>query len=131
MLLFGVTGCSQVSGQSKSELDLTGTTWRATSIDRSAAREGVESTLSFPEPGKIAGDAGCNRYFGPVTIDGTAMTFGLMGSTRMMCPPAQMDQEQAFMKALGRVTRFDVEDAKLRLYADDGGAPIVELEKAE
>ena len=124
-------GCSQMSGQAQSELDLTGTSWRATSIDRSPARPGVDSTLSFNEPGKVAGNAGCNQYFGPVEINGTDMKFGLMGMTQMMCPPEQMDQEQAFAKALGRVTRFDVMDGKLLLYADDGGAPIVELEKVQ
>jgi len=81
-------------------LDLADTQWVAEDIDGEGIADGVESTLSIDTSGRAAGLGGCNRYFGDVTFADGTIEFGPLGSTRMACPEAAMDQEQRFFTAL-------------------------------
>ena len=57
----------------------------------------------------MTGSGGCNRLFGAATVAGDSLTFGDIGTTRMACAPAVMEQEQKFLAALAatRSFRFD------------------------
>jgi len=48
----------------------------------------------------LSGTAGCNRAMGRVTTAGTAVTFGPLATTRMLCDAPRMTQEAALLKAL-------------------------------
>lgn len=48
----------------------------------------------------LSGTAGCNRAMGRVTTTGTAVTFGPLATTRMLCDAPRMAQEAALLKAL-------------------------------
>jgi len=98
---------------------LVGTRWKLSSIGGAAALDGVEATLEFAEPGKVAGKASCNRYFGSVEINGDAVTFSQMGSTKMMCAENIMAQETAFLKALGAAQRAVRDGANLVVSSAD------------
>jgi heat shock protein HslJ len=113
--------------------NLEGTEWIAESIDGTPVAEGVRSTISFQEEGKVGGSAGCNNYFGSWTVEGDAIAFGHVGSTKMMCPPAQIDQEDRFLGALGQAERFEVRDGMLLIYCTGHAEPIrfVPLESAD
>ena len=50
--------------------------------------------------------------------------FGGIGTTRMACAPALMDQEQKFLGALAATRTFRFEGPYLRFY-DAGGAELV------
>ena len=68
----------------------------------------------------MAGSAGCNRYFGTWSASGSALTIDPAGTTRKACPPPVMQQEQAFLRALGRVARATPDgDALVLSDADD------------
>ena len=66
---------------------LAGTSWILKELDGAAPVEGGRSpaNLEFLADGRIAGTTGCNRYFGPFTIAGDALTTGQLGSTLMSC----------------------------------------------
>ena len=117
----------QVEELEVSAENLAGITWVLDSYGSQdqpqSVREDVVISLEYdPEPGRLSGSAGCNRYFGKVEVDSGEMIFSTsqMGMTRMACSQPIMDQETAFMDLLSQVTRFEVRDGKLFLLTDDG-----------
>ncbi len=78
-------------------------------------------TLTLGEDGRAYGTAGCNHWFAPYRLDGEHLRFSEIGSTRKLCSPAVMEQEQRFLDALGRVERWDVSPLdQLRLWPAQG-----------
>ena len=107
------------------ENPLLGTSWRLEDLGGAADMvESVEATLEFPEPGRAGGAGSCNRFFGTVAIDGDAMTFGELASTKRACPDELMQQERRYLEALRDVQRFALDGATLRLFTRDADAPL-------
>jgi copper homeostasis protein (lipoprotein) len=75
---------------------------------------------------RVSGSGGCNRLLGGYRIDGNRISFGKFAATLMACP-AGMDQEQAFLGALGQAARWRVVGSHLELFVA-GGATIARLE---
>jgi heat shock protein HslJ len=111
------------------DVDLLGTAWLAREIGGQPVIDShVRSTMGFVEAGKVSGEAGCNRYFGPVAVDADAISFADLAATRMMCPDAQMDQEQRFLQALSAAKRLSLTgDGQMLLIYADGPDPIIRL----
>ncbi|MHC8306893.1 META domain-containing protein [Pseudomonas sp. PB3P13] len=65
-------------------------------------------TITLGDDGRAYGNGGCNHWFAPYSQEGNKLTFGKIGSTRKMCAPALMEQEQRFLQALEKVQRWDV-----------------------
>jgi heat shock protein HslJ len=84
----------------------------------------TQSTISFAEGGKVSGRGGCNRYFGTVEISGDKLKFGAMGSTKMACPEALMDQEDRFLAALQKAERYAMQGAYLLIYVNGMEKPL-------
>jgi len=105
-------------------LPLEGTQWRLDMI--AAGTDEVSSVVAGTEPalvlegGQTSGDTGCNSFSGSYELDGAALTFGLLATTRMACAPDVMAQEAAVLEALGEVATWSVEEDRLTL-ADTGG----------
>ena len=76
-------------------------------------------TLNFADGG-VNGTASCNNYFGEATQAGSALSFGAIGSTRMACSDAIMQQENAYLAALGTVNSFSLENDQLILTYENG-----------
>jgi len=82
---------------------------------------GQPITLELLDDGRLAGHAGCNRYFAEATPgpDG-GIAIGPVGATRMACEPEVMDRETAFFGRLDRVARWSRDgDHLLLLDGDD------------
>ncbi|MDZ5601390.1 META domain-containing protein [Pseudomonas sp. RP23018S] len=80
-------------------------------------------TLTLGADGRAYGNAGCNHWFAPYTLNGDALHFGHVGSTRKLCAPALMEQEGRFLKALETVQRWDVShEGQVRFWPHDGKA---------
>jgi len=101
---------------------LAGTSWEVTGYNN--GREAVVSvlsgtalTLAFAPEGRVAGSAGCNRFFATYDLDGAKLSFGSPAATRMLCgkPEGVMDQEQRFLAALATVATARFEGARLEL----------------
>jgi heat shock protein HslJ len=103
---------------------LLGTIWRLENLAGTAVLDSVSATLEFPSEGQTAGTASCNRFTGPVTMAGTAITFGPQAVTRMACREAIMSQESAYLEALGKAERFRVEGPILYIYSAGREEPL-------
>jgi heat shock protein HslJ len=78
-------------------------------------------TITLDQDGRAFGTAGCNHWFASYTLKDQQISFGPTGSTRMMCAPALMEQEQRFLEALGKVQRWDLSETdQLRLWPAEG-----------
>src|ERR1700759_3192201 len=103
--------------------NLSGTDWKLEDLGGAAADHG-DATLSFPEPGKIAGNGSCNRFFGSAEINGDAIKLGGIGSTRMACPEPIMAQESKYLEALQAAERFEWKDPYLLVYCRGLDKPL-------
>jgi heat shock protein HslJ len=87
-------------------------------------------TAEFAD-GSMGGNAGCNSYFAAYAVDGNNITIEQAGSTRMFCEPQElMDQETAYLAALGTVTQFQIENGQLILL-DEGGNAVLTYNATE
>jgi heat shock protein HslJ len=78
-------------------------------------------TMTLGEDGRAYGTAGCNHWFAPYSVEDDTIRFGMVGSTRKMCAPALMEQEQRFLDALTKVQRWDISPIdQLRLWPAEG-----------
>lgn len=106
-----------------------GGAWLVEDIQSRGVLDYLQTTLQIANDGGVSGFGGCNRYFGDAEIDGDQIRFGALGSTRMACPEAVMDQESRFFAALELVRRWRVEPTGLLHLLDDEGATIVRLSR--
>ncbi|MES2432562.1 MAG: META domain-containing protein [Pseudomonadota bacterium] len=88
-----------------------GTDWVLASVDGTAVE--YTATLSLGQPGRLTGQAPCNRYFADVTRDGAAFKLGVIGATRMAC--LQIKGEAAFFQTLQGVETAEETSAQLVL----------------
>ncbi len=116
MLAVGLAMNADAEGADK----LIGAVWLAEDIRGGGVVDRVQSTISIDAAGKATGSGGCNRVFGSATVSGESLVFGGMGSTRMACAPAVMDQEQKFLAALADTRSFRFQGATLHFYSADG-----------
>lgn len=100
-------------------LSLTDVEWKLTSlngVDYSFAVPRI--TLTFAADNKVAGHAGCNRFFGSYTQSGSTISFGNMGATKMFCD-GKMEAEDAYLKTLSEVTGYSLSATTLQLKAGE------------
>lgn len=71
---------------------------------------------------QVAGSAGCNRFMGAYTRDGSTLRFGHLAATMMACPDGT-DLEPAMHAALQRVAGWQITGRVLTL-SDQAGAPL-------
>ena len=69
-------------------------------------------TITFSPDNKVAGHAGCNRYFGSYKKSQAELSFSQMGATKMFCD-GKMEIEDSFLKALAEVDRFVVSGERI------------------
>jgi len=112
--------------------ELNGSSWVAEDIDGRGVIDTLQSTISFENSLRVAGNAGCNRYFGSYTLAGPELEFGSLGSTMMACPEAVMDQERRFLRALEqtRVLRLDAA-TDLLYFSDAEGRDVLRFSRLE
>jgi heat shock protein HslJ len=108
---------------SKTALNLLGSEWQLEDLNGVAADHG-QATLTFPEAGKVAGNGSCNRFFGSAEINGDVIKLSALGSTRMACPEAVMNQESKYLEALQVAERFEWKDPHLLIYCKGFEKPL-------
>ena len=116
VLIFGLLTTAACSHTGKSPLnvvELIGTGWGLEEMDGGGVADRVQSTLHFERGDRIAGWGGCNRYFAGLRSHGDTIRIGPIGSTRRICPPVVMDQEDRFFKALEKARNLSMQDAYL------------------
>lgn len=69
---------------------------------------------------RIAGDGGCNRFWGYYRLLGKGeLAFSSIASTRMACASERSILEQVLLDALSGATRYEVVDSALTIHASD------------
>ena len=110
-----LTACTSPASQAEGG-DLTGKVWAITELTGKPPVAGTGISAEFSADGKVRGSAGCNRYSGTYTISANSITFSSpMATTMMMCDAAVMEQETAYLKALGEAKTYAVKDDQLTL----------------
>lgn len=96
---------------------IVGSAWLVTEIEGTLASDAVRSTVEFPQPRRVAGTAGCNRYSGPIDLVGNRIhSIGPLAATRIACPAPVMAQERRVLQALGRAQRLGRNGPLLVIY---------------
>ena len=104
-----VAGCAVTTRVAT--MDLPGSTWELVAMDGEALAGDAVPTLAFDEQGAVSGSTGCNTFSGEVAIDGNALSFGPLVTTRMACAdPAANAREAAFLSAMEGVSGYTVDD---------------------
>lgn len=103
---------------------LLGSEWRLVDLGGIAVVDRLEATLVFPEPGRVAGNASCNRFVGPFEIDGPAVHVGPLATTRRMCKPPAIKQEARYLKALEGAERIVWDGKNLSVYSKGIEKPL-------
>jgi putative lipoprotein len=98
--------------------------WRLEDLAGTGVIDDALATLEFTEPGRVSGRGSCNQFSGPVTVTGSAISFGPLVSTMMACAEAVMNQETRYLKALQGADRFALEGPYLLIYAKGIEKPL-------
>jgi heat shock protein HslJ len=109
---------------------LIGSIWLAEDIGGTGVVDDLQSKLQFVSPTQVAGHAGCNSFSGAAVLTTAKLSIGPLASTRKMCPPAVMDQENRFLRTLESVHSARVENDLLYLQ-DGGGQTVVRLSRTQ
>jgi heat shock protein HslJ len=109
---------------------LAGSTWVAEDIDHRGVIDYLQSRLQFVGTDRVAGFGGCNVFNGSAELSANRLRFGPLAATKKLCPPAIMDQEDRFFKALGRVRSARTENGLLYLL-DETGSDILRFWRVE
>ena len=104
--------------------DLAGTSWRVEDLGGETVPTDAGGTLEFPEAGRVAGRAFCNRYSGKAEISGSSIRFGPLAVTKMACGQAANERESRFLQALQKAERYAVEGNALLVYFGGSEQPL-------
>lgn len=111
MILFALSASLASADEPAPAADFSKMNWRLIEVD--GARPDWEATLNLGEPGRIFGQAPCNRYSGTVTREGTSFVPGTLAATRMAC--LQIEGEAEFFEILGGITTAEQGPGSLTL----------------
>lgn len=104
---------------------LRGPTWQLDSLRGQAVAASPAVTAVFTEDDRVAGSAGCNRYFGSAAVDGDKLTVQALGSTMMACEPTSvMEQEATYLQTLEAADRWEATAERLTIR-DSSGAVLL------
>lgn len=81
--------------------------------------------------GRISGMSGCNQYFATYETDGTTLTLGPTGGTRMSCDEERNQREAEFLAALAAVTEYRISRDTLTFIDSEGSELLAFRAKSE
>lgn len=100
---------------------LPGSSWALVEMSDQVLADAIP-TIAFGADGTVSGSTGCNTFNGTYTIDGSAITFGPLATTRMACAADVMAIEDAYLAALDGASSWSIgSDGQLML---DGTAAM-------
>ena len=99
--------------------------WVPVVIGGKPVPKGADLWLTVAFDGAVEGYTGCNRFTGTADLDAGELVLGPIAVTEMACAePGRMEQEAAFLKALGEVRGFVVAPGGLWLSRVDGSVAV-------
>jgi heat shock protein HslJ len=110
---------------------LQGTSWWVEDIAGKGVIDMSHTTIEFTEDGKLAGDTGCNRYFGSYELVGKTIRFGPLAGTRKACAESLMNQEMVFYQAMEKVSHWEIAETGLLHLRDEAATSLIRASKVE
>ncbi|MGI9472717.1 MAG: META domain-containing protein [Rubripirellula sp.] len=105
--------------------------WLVEDIEGKGVVDRAQSTVAFSPDGMVSGSTAVNRFHGKATIEGDEVTFGALATTRRAGPPALMDQESRYLRAMEKVARFKIEPTGILFLLDGQGEAVLRLSPME
>ena len=96
--------------------ELAGSEWRPVRLGASDVAPDTKAFVQFRSGGELAGQGGCNRFFGRYKIEGETIEIGPIGATRMACPEPVMAQEASLLAALEAARTWTRDRTSLVLF---------------
>jgi heat shock protein HslJ len=93
--------------------------WRLKDLGDSGVINNLQTTLRFDSRDRISGQGGCNRYTAPVKLAVGRLTVSAIASTKKLCSPAVMNQENRYFQALQNAERVSSEGPYLLVYSQN------------
>jgi putative lipoprotein len=103
---------------------LAGTSWRVEDLGGEKVPADAEGTLDFPDAGRVAGRAFCNRFSGKVETSGSSIRFGPLAVTKMACGQSANEREARFLQALHKAERYSLDGETLQVYFAGSERPL-------
>jgi heat shock protein HslJ len=103
---------------------LAGTKWSLEDLAGKGVVDNSRATLEFTADTAVSGSGSCNRFRGPVTVSGGAMSFGALAATKMFCGEAVTNQESEYFAALDAAERWEIKEPFLLIYAAGRPEPL-------
>lgn len=129
MMIERIDSMGETENCGLAQADLIGSYWKLTSlgdIDSQPTVEDSEAHMVLSADGSVKGHGGCNNFFGQYLLDGDALGFSGIASTKMLCP-GDNGVEFSFHNALEQTNRYEIDDRKLVLMSS-GGVQLATLE---
>lgn len=104
--------------------DLAGTSWAVQSIDGRPTAPRAPS-VAFAAEDRISGLGGCNRFTGVYEAEDGAISVRAIGRTEMACEGEVMSMEEAFFDVLNEAERYERQQDRLVITAEDGRAIVL------
>ena len=109
---------------------LTGGEWVVESVGGVTTGGDRRARIAFAADGRVTGSGGCNRLMGRADINGEAIAFGTLATTRMACVPKVMEQERKLLDALAATRSYRIAEIMLTLH-NASGAELVRLTRRQ
>lgn len=125
------TACTALLGKDTSAiapLALVGSTWMTMTVEGVSVPVDVESTLTFPDESRIAGNGGCNPFSATLEVAANELDIGPISRGRRVCTPEVMATESSYLAALQIVTSFRATELFLYL-SDESGRQRISLSR--
>lgn len=113
ILLFGIASCNSTKKSATKEDKLLNSYQVLSLHSKLPLNKKPTLNLDF-ELNKISGNAGCNDYGAIMTINENLIKFSTFFATKMFCDNMKIENE--FLKKLGMITHFKVDEKQLFLY---------------
>ena len=113
-----ITAACASKGPPAPSSDLAGTHWAVQSVDGQPLSG--PASVTFAHEDRISGATGCNNFRGIYEAENGAIDVRALGHTERACAPPVMNQEQSFLTVLDKAERYQRENNRLVITAEDG-----------
>jgi|GEM_PF-1792716 len=103
-----------------SAAEIAGTEWRPTHIGQMRLQKESKMSLRFDTDNGVAGNAGCNRFFGAYKLADGLLEIGSLGSTPMACQEPEHSFELSFLSAMGSARSLSRVERRLIMRDEKG-----------
>lgn len=103
--------------------------WLVEDIGGRGVIDRAQTTIEFAVDGTVSGSTCVNRFSGNANVEDGKLSFGPLRTTRRAGPPAMMDQEQKFLRAIESVVAYESNEPGMLHLLDDEGQKSIKLSR--